>query len=76
MNYYKQHHLIGKTWHLHPRSIAIRQLTPQGKLIKEWESMNIIEKELWVSRSHISRCIKENKLAYWFLWEKISETTT
>jgi hypothetical protein len=64
------HYLYGKTWAKHHLSQPITQYTVWGVKIKHWESMWDIQRELWFKKPHISKCIKEKKPAYNFIWEK------
>lgn len=50
-------------------SKKIEQYTLDGRLVKIWDSMRDIERELGYSSGHICRCCKgQRKSAYGFIW--------
>lgn len=50
-------------------SKQIAQYTLDGRLVKIWDSMRDIERELGYSSGHICRCCKgQRKTAYGFIW--------
>lgn len=53
----------------HGNNIIVEQRTKDGIIIKEWDSLTSIEKELKYPTSNISACCKgKQKTAYGFLW--------
>lgn len=67
---WETHHFYGKTWKDFHLSTPVAQYTPDNKLVKIHNSMADIKRELWYNQSHISKSIKQNKQAYWFIWKK------
>lgn len=54
----------------HPRSKPILQYTLEGEFVREWESINQVERELGFSNQNISRCCcGKRKTAYDFIWK-------
>ena len=54
------------------KSKAVAQKTPEGDLIRIWESAWEIQRQLGFCQVHISRCCRREKksgLAYGFLWD-------
>lgn len=57
---------VGKTNHL---SKPIIQLNTYDELVKKWDCVNDVVRELGFCHSHISKCCKEKvKLAYGYKW--------
>ena len=54
----------------HPRAKAVIQKTKDGEFVKEWESVNQIQRETEYLASAIFNCCKHRqKSAYGFIWE-------
>ena len=76
---WKDHYLYGKTWNKHHLSYKIYQykahdiwgIFAKWKRINTFWSMREAARSIWWNASHISKCIKDNKLAYGFFWEKL-----
>jgi len=48
---------------------AVVQLSLKGALIKEWETVGEVYRELGFDKSAILRCCKgKQKRSYWFMW--------
>jgi len=61
-----------RTWKLHHKSKAINQYNLEWKLIKTWESINLVMKTLWYDSSVI--CKNANwkyKTAYNYIWKYV-----
>ncbi len=59
-----------KFWKLHPNSKKINQHSLDLKLIKTWDSMMDIQRELWIQTTNISACCKwKAKTAGGFIWK-------
>jgi len=67
-------HLYKVTWSDHPKSEAILQLNRKWDIIKEWESLSAPKEIHGWNKSHISKAIRMNKLAYGYLWKKVEPT--
>lgn len=52
----------------HYRAKKLYQYNINGDLIKEWECMRCIERELGYKTTFLSRSIKNNKTAYGYKW--------
>lgn len=56
-------------WELHKQSKKVRQIK-DWNVIKEWESIWTIKRELWID--HISECCKwKRNTSWWFKWEYV-----
>ena len=68
--YWKEPIWKWKFWKLHPRSKKIEQIDKNYWLIKIWDSIMDIKRELWISDSNIaSVCGWKRKTAWWFIWK-------
>lgn len=69
------HHKKGK---IHPSSKSILQYDLEGNFIKEWNSINAIERDLGICRSTVSNCClgkSHHKTAGGYVWEyKVIQT--
>ncbi len=65
-------HLYNITWASHPKSEAIVQKDMNWNIVKEWESLSAPKLVHGWNKSHISKAIRMNRRAYWFMWEKIT----
>jgi len=67
----KNHSTKGKFGKEHPRALKIYQYNLNNELIKIWDSMSDIKRDLNFSISHISLCVNNKKsTAYKFKWFK------
>lgn len=57
-------------WKDNPTSKKIKQLNLDWKIIRVWNAMADVQRELWIFKTHISACClwKENT-AWWYKWE-------
>ena len=61
---------LSKTLTNHPnKSKKVNQYDLKGSLVKTWPSMSQIERDLGFSNSIISRCCKNNKQSYGYIWK-------
>ena len=67
---WEKHHLHGKTWEKHHLSNGVGQYD-NGILLNTFGSLREAARSVFGNASHISKCIKEGKTAYWFTWKKI-----
>ena len=64
------HHMKNKIGKNNPRSRKVKQKSLSGELIKVWDSLQDIRRELGFTPSNICRCCKgEVKRIGGFLWE-------
>lgn len=57
---------------LHPKSKPVIQMTKDGEFVKEWESVNQVQRETQFLASNIFRCCNpktNRKSAYGYIWE-------
>ena len=61
---------VWKFWKDNHSSKKIIQLTTNGEFIKEWESMSLVVRELWIIQSNISSCCCWRRQTAWgFKWK-------
>lgn len=61
-----------KFWKENPLSKPVNQYTKKWIFIQNWDSATDIQRELWISNSHIWSCCKGKlKSSWWFLWRYI-----
>ena len=66
----ENHHMKNKIGKNNPRSRKVKQKSLQGEIIKVWDSLQDIKRELGFTPSNICRCCKgEVKRIGGFLWE-------
>lgn len=59
-----------KFWKYHHCSKQINQYTLDWELIKTWDSIRDIERQLWIHWSNISMCCSwKIKTAKWYIWK-------
>lgn len=60
----------GKFWKNNHQSKPINQYSKDEYLIKKWDSIMDVQRELWINNSNISQCCKwKQKSAGWFIWK-------
>lgn len=56
-------------WKLNKNSKSVLQFSKENLLIKEWDSISDVTRELWINSSHISTCcLWRRKTTWWFIW--------
>jgi len=56
-------------WKLNKNSKSVLQFSKENLLIKEWDSISDVTRELWINSSHISTCcLWRRKKTWWFIW--------
>jgi len=69
-NFQTDHYCKGKFWKHNHSSKTVRQSTTDGEIIKIWDSMSDVQRELWINIASISRVCKwKNKTAWGYKWE-------
>jgi len=59
-----------KFWKLHHRAKKVCQFSLDWKLIKEWDSMVDVQRELWINHSHISACCNwKARITGGYIWK-------
>ena len=51
-------------------SIPVLQFSLDGELVRKWESIRDVEKEIGIKNGTISNCIKANRICGGFKWRK------
>ena len=67
---WEEHYLYWQTWANHPKSQRIEQYDLANNHLNTYGWMREAARAVKWNASHISKCIKDNKPAYWFIWKK------
>ncbi len=63
------HPMKGKFWKNHNRAKKVYQYSLDRVLIKQWDSMMDIQREIWIDQRNISYCCKsKNNIFWWYIW--------
>lgn len=63
---------LWKLWINNPSSKKTIQMNPSWDIIKVWNSVRDIQRDLWYYQWAISSCCRwHNKTSYWFIWKYI-----
>lgn len=66
----KEHHLYWKKWKRCKNSKKVMQYDLQWNIIKLWDSMTDIQRELWIRQQSISRvCLWKMQTTWWFIFK-------
>lgn len=66
----QNHHLKNRFGKLNPHSIPILQFTKDGELIRKWDCIKDVERELNFSGGYVGNCCKGKKqIAYGYKWK-------
>ena len=69
----KEHHLYWKLWKDNKDSVKIKQLDLQWNLIKIWDSMADVKRELWLSAWNICMVCKWiRNHTWWYKWSYVA----
>jgi len=61
---------LWKKWIKNHRSKIVYQFSKHWKLLRKWDSLSDVERELSINRSSISECCLFKRLtAWWFIWK-------
>ena len=67
-----KHNMAWIRWKLHSQSKRVGQYYIEWELIKEWDAMSDVERNLWVRQSKITLvCQGKRKTTGWFIWKYV-----